>query len=202
MGFWPLSRGEWTGVNSIWGIQHNPDSLGLFSLESILWSGLLSLILQNRQEMREVVSHSLHSHIYTGQPPFISTRQKHKDAICYARNPFLCTISGWNRILQWSCHPEFIKADVCYTQFLPTVWLKIDGWRHWWAARLVNWSWTSKRHRLSVLLRYARSNTHFFRESATVSQKLMFVLRKTQFKRLINLMLIDVDKPPRLCCST
>lgn len=149
--------------------------------------------------MREAVSHSLHSHIYAGRPPFISPRQKHKDAICYARNPFLCTIRGWNRILQRSCHPEFIKADVCYMQFLPTVWLKINGWRRQWAAILVNWSWTSKTQTVRHFTFEATLHYYFYKpflsKSATLIQKLVFIWGKKQFKRFINSMLIHADKP-------
>lgn len=100
--------------------------------------------------MRKAVSLSLHSHVYGGRPSFISPRQKHKDAICYARNPFLCTIRSRNRVLQRTCHPEFIKANVCYGWYLPTACLKINEWKRQKVHRLVNWFWTSI-HSLSVV---------------------------------------------------
>lgn len=105
--------------------------------------------------MRKAVSLSLHSHIYGGRPSFISPRQKHKDAICYARNPFLCTIRSRNRVLHRTCHPEFIKANVCYGRYLPTACLKINEWKRQKVHRLVNWFWTSM-HSLSVVCSHSQ----------------------------------------------
>lgn len=119
--------------------------------------------------MRKAVSLSLHSHIYGGKPSFISPRQKHKDAICYARNPFLCTIRSWNRVLQRTCHPEFIKANVCYGWYLPTACLKINEWKRQKVHRLVNWFWTSI-HSLSVVCSHSQqSHNHAVGSSNTSS---------------------------------